>query len=46
MNKKKEKTWEEMTERERLFMRDKFGLPLNSAIKSKEVKKYGVLSQH
>lgn len=42
----KPKTWNEMTERERMFMKDKHGLPLNNAVKGKSVKKYGALSQH
>jgi hypothetical protein len=42
----REKTWKEMSEKERLFMRDKFGLPLNKAIQSKKTKKYGALAQY
>lgn len=35
-----------MNERERMFMKDKRGLPLNPAIKAKNPGKYGVLQQH
>lgn len=34
------------TERERQFMKDKHGLPLNKAIEAKKPKKYGVFAQH
>lgn len=43
MNKPKEKP---KTPREIAFMKDKFGLPLNPALKAKSPKKYGALSQH
>ncbi len=34
------------TERDHMFMKDKFGLPLNPAIQGKSSKTYGVLKQH
>lgn len=33
-------------EREMMFMKDKFGLPLNKAIEAKSTSRYGALSQH
>ena len=39
------KKWEDMTERERMFMKDKHGLPMNKALKGK-TGNYGALAQH
>ncbi len=34
------------TERDRMFMKDKHGLPMNETVKAKNPQKYGVLAQH